>query len=88
MEIVLIDHARERMRERGATEEEVRQAVLSGSAVEAKRGREAKERVFSYNASWQGRQYSQKKVRAIFIDEGDRLTVLTVYVYFGEWNDQ
>ncbi len=87
MEILLIDHVRERMSERGATEEEVRDTVLSGTPAPAKEGRQARERVFPYNAKWQGRNYAQKRVRAIFVEEHDRLVVLTVYVYYGEWTD-
>ena len=87
MEITLIDHARERLLERGATEEEVRQTVRSGTPAPAGAGRQAKERVFPYNATWQGRHFAQKMVRAIYVEERNRLVVLTLYVYYGEWKD-
>jgi len=67
MEITLIDHARERLLERGA--EEVRQTVRSGTPAPARAGRQAKERVFPYNATWQGRHYAQKMVRAIYVED-------------------
>jgi hypothetical protein len=75
------------MSERGASEEEVRETVLHGTAVAAKRGRQAKEHVFAYNDEWHGRHYLERKVRVIFVEEPDRLVVLTVYVYYGKWTN-
>ena len=85
MDILIIDHARERMVSRGATEEEVRATVRDGRSVSAKAGRQARESVFPYNGTWQGQRYPQKKVRAVCVAEEDRLVVITVYVYYGVW---
>ncbi len=87
MEIVIIDHARQRMLERGASEDEVHDTMLSGTAASAKAGRQAKERVFPYNSDWQGRRHPQKKVRVIYVQEAERLVVITVYAYYGRWED-
>ena len=87
MDVDFIDHARERMQTRGASLEEVRQTILEGAPVPAKAGREATERVFPYNGTWQGRRYQQKKVRAVYVREGDRAVVITVFVYYGSWGD-
>jgi len=87
MSITIIDHARERMLERGASEDEVRIALEEGIPVDAKGGRKAKEKIFAYDGFWQGQRYPQKKVRVIYVEEGDEFVVLTVYVYYGQWED-
>jgi len=87
MPITIIDHARERMVERGASEDEVRIALEEGTLGEVKIGRKAKEKIFAYDGFWQGQRYPQKKVRVIYVEEGDELVVLTVYVYYGQWED-
>ena len=74
--------------ERGASEEEVRRTVLSGETSVAKPGRQAKERVFTYNSEWQGQPHAQKKVRVIYVQEAARLVVITVYAYYGRWEDR
>jgi len=37
---------------------------------------------FVYNAIWNQRQYGTKQVRPIFVDEPDKIVVVTVYVYY------
>jgi hypothetical protein len=88
VELVIIDHARLRMAERGASEDDVRHAIETGRAEPQRAGRWAKEAVFPYNADWQGRRYEQKKVRAVYVEEGARVVVVTVYVYYGRWEDR
>ena len=51
----------------------------------AKANRQAREHVFAYNGTWQGQRYPQKKIRAVCVEEDDRLVVITVYVYYGVW---
>lgn len=85
MEFVLIDHAREHMLERGASEEEVRETPTLGERALAKAGRWAKERVCQYNDEWQGRHYEQKKIGVIHVEEDERLVVITVYAYYSRW---
>lgn len=87
MPITIIDHARERMLERGASDDEVRMTLEEGTPSEAKSGRKAKEKIFAYDGFWQGRRYPQKKVQVIYVEEGEELVVLTVYVYYGQWED-
>jgi len=77
MNIIIIDHARERMQERGAKEEEVVQTLMSGKKFRAAGGRKAKEMVFPFDALWQGKFYHQKKLRVIYIEKDDDLAVIT-----------
>jgi len=85
MQVLFIDHARQRMVERGASEADVQRVLETGQAEEERAARWAKEAVLPYNAEWQGKTYDQKKVRVIYLEEGDQLVVITVYVYYGRW---
>jgi len=85
MEIRLVEHAKERVNERGASEDEISVVLLRGQEVKVKKGRRSKELVFDYNKEWLGKHYSQKKVRVIYVEEGDEMVVITVKVYYGIW---
>ena len=56
----------------------VKKVILMGRFVEAKKGRRAKEMVFDYGKEWLGRIYPQKKIQVIYIEEGDRIIIITV----------
>jgi hypothetical protein len=57
-------HARQRMRERGATADQVRRTILIGHSTPAKFGRTQFSQVFSFNASWNGKFYARKRIDA------------------------
>jgi hypothetical protein len=75
-------HALQQMAERGATQEEVWEAIRSGERVPAKRGRWGYRRNFQYGRSWGGRYYSIKQVLAIVAEETEVLVVVTVYAFY------
>ena len=53
--------------------------------MDASHGRVAFRKNFPYNADWKGKRYKTKQVKPIVAIEGNRLVVVTVYVYyFGE----
>jgi hypothetical protein len=54
MKIKFIEHAKERMIERGASEEEVKKVLFFGTDITAKKGRKAKEMIFPYEEKWIG----------------------------------
>jgi hypothetical protein len=83
--VVIVEHARERAHERGASEQEIRQTLKAGDEIKAKKGRKAKEKVFVYNKKWLGKEYPQKKVQVIYIEENEGLVVITVKAFYGEW---
>jgi Txe/YoeB family toxin of Txe-Axe toxin-antitoxin module len=83
--IILIEHAKERAKERGASADEIHTVLLNGKEIGAKKGRKGKELVFDYNGKWLGKLYSQKKVRVIYVKENDEVMVITVKVYYGMW---
>ncbi len=88
MRVTIIDHARDRMRERGVSEDEVTATLERGQPGQAAVGRNARELVFPFNSQWQGKLYQQKKVRVVYIEEDDILIVITVYAYFGRWEEE
>lgn len=85
MKISFTEHAGERANERGASKDEIRMVLLKGEDVKVKKGRKGKELVFGYNGEWLGKQYPQKKVKVIYVEENDEMVIITVIVYYGIW---
>jgi hypothetical protein len=80
--IRLSGHARENMHYRGATEQEVVEAIRTASWGPAERRRLECRKDFVYGQDWNGRFYATKQVRPIFVEEADEIVVVTVYVYY------
>ena len=85
MKFRLIEHAKERASERGATEDEIHTVLSTGSEVQVRRGRKGKEMVFEYGREWLPKRYPQNKVRVIYVEEDDEIVVITLKVFYGEW---
>jgi len=75
-------HARDRLKSRGATEEEVLETVGTGQFEPANHGRTKFSKTFTFNSMWRGRLYATKTVEAFAVDE-DGWLVITVIVKFG-----
>ncbi|MCK4244460.1 MAG: DUF4258 domain-containing protein [Candidatus Omnitrophica bacterium] len=71
-------HARERMVERGASEDEVEVAVEEGEEFPARFGRTGFRRNFPFDNKWRGRYYRIKQVEAYAVREDDAWLVITV----------
>jgi hypothetical protein len=69
------------LRERGATEDEVKATVESGERFAAKYGRTGFRRNFPFQAQWNGKYYSVKQIEAYAVEENG-WTVITVIVKF------
>jgi len=80
--IRLSGHARETMCYRGATEEEVVEAIQTAPWEPAEGGRLECRKNFTYGRDWNGKFYATKQVRPIFVEEADEIVVITVYVYY------
>ena len=78
-------HAREQMHERGATEDEVRQVLHYGEMAEAKAPRLGRRMVFTEGYTWRGQFYPHKLVRIIYLVQPEKISMVTVYVYYGKW---
>ncbi|MBM3189278.1 MAG: DUF4258 domain-containing protein [Chloroflexi bacterium] len=75
-------HAREKMLDRGASEDEVRAAMRTGSAEPARKGRVFFRKNLAFNSHWRGKHYAVKQVAPVVAEEADRLVVITVFVYW------
>ena len=82
MNVRLHSHARERLAERGATEEEVVATVQSGERFPAKFGRTGFRRNFVFDSEWQGRRYATKQVEAYAVEENGWLVITVIVKYF------
>ena len=82
IKIRLHPHARERMEERGVTEEEVDMTIWRGEKFAAKYGRAGFRRNFGYDGTWRGKAYRVKQVE-VYAEEGDSewlvMTVIARY---------
>lgn len=80
--IRLTPHAKERCVLRGASEEEVIEAVRAGEIEPAKAGRKLCRLNFAFNRNWQGQQYAIKQVAAVTKEDEKEIVVVTVYTYY------
>jgi hypothetical protein len=78
----LSGHARDQLRFRGATAAEVVDAIRTRPWGRAELGRMDCRKDLPFNAEWNGKRYSTRQVRAIFVEEPDEIVVVTVYVYY------
>ena len=82
MNIRLHPHARERLAERGATEDEVFQTLREGERFPAKYGRSGFRHNFAVDTEWRGRVYATKQVEVYAVDEDGWLVITVLVKYF------
>jgi len=70
------------MKERNATEDEVRAAVEEGEQFSAKYGRTGFRRNFPFTGQWRGKSYKSKQIEVYATQEGTDWLVLTVITRF------
>lgn len=71
-------HARVRLTERGATEDEVTATVKHGESFPAKYGRTGFRRNFPFGGTWRGQTYATKQVEVYAVKEDNTWLVITV----------
>ena len=82
MSVRLHSHAKERLSERGATEEEIITAVETGETFAAKFGRTGFRRNFAFGGLWKGKVYATKQVEVYAVKEGDDWLAITFVTRF------
>lgn len=70
------------MQERGAREEDVREAIRIGQREPAQRGLFLYRLNVEFKRDWDGRYYRVQQVAPIVAEEGERFVVVTVYTFF------
>jgi len=68
--------------ERGASEDEVRQAVINGSRENAKNDRILCRYNYPFGQQWQGMRYQIKQVAPVIKETASETIVITVYTFF------
>ena len=86
MQIIIDPHTLQRASERGASENEIKDVLQTGTPSFAKGGRKSKSKVYDFNKEWSGKHYEQKKIEVIFTEQGESIITVTVYVFYGKWN--
>ena len=82
MKIRIHPHAKERMKERGASESEVIETVKYGEEFPAKFGRVGYRSNFDFEGIWRGKEYKTKQIEAYASKEGNDIIVITVLVKY------
>lgn len=80
--IRLSEHAKQQLEFRGATEQQIVEAIRTETWGPAELGRLECRKNFVFNSEWNKKYYDTKQVRPIFVDEPDEIIVVTVYVYY------
>ncbi len=81
-EIVFTTHARQRIQERGASEENVLEAIRIGLREPAQRGLFQYKLNLEFKREWAGQYYSVQQVAPVVAEEENRTVVVTVYVFY------
>jgi hypothetical protein len=87
MEIQIDPHTLERAVERGTNEAEIKDVINRGVPIPARRGRLGKAKVYGFGRQRQGKYYEQKRVEVIYAVEGEAIVTVTVYVFYGKWEE-
>ena len=80
--IVFSDHSQTQMKERGATREEVIEAIKYGEKISAKHKRQAYRKNFQFDSKWGNKSYRIKQVMPITAEEENQIVVITVYAFY------
>lgn len=88
MGIQIDQHTLERAAERGATRSEIIDVIQTGFPIEAKHGRSGKCKIFPYNQKRGRKVYAQKRIEVIYLCKGNTVVTVTVYVFYGRWEDE
>ena len=80
--IVIGDHARVRIAERGTTEENVIAAIPDGEREPARDGREMCRLTLEFNRDWDGKYYNAQQVAPIIVEEDHQIVVVTVFTFY------
>lgn len=81
-------HTLKRAEERGATESEIKEILLTGQKIPAKRNRKARAKVYSFGRERNGKFYEQKRIEVYYVEEAGRIITVTVYVFYGKWEGE
>ena len=88
MQIRIEPHTLLRANERGASEEEIKETLITGNEIEGKKGRLGRSKIFPFAKERSGKYYNEKKLEVFFIIENETIVTITVYVFYGDFSNQ
>ena len=77
-QFIYTKHARERMEQRGADEEEVEETLLMGEVVSVRDGKSKYERTYQKPCMFEGRRFPKKKLEVVAAKDEDDWVIVTV----------
>jgi hypothetical protein len=80
--IVFTSHALQRMKDRGAREEDVVEAICTGEREAARSGRVMFRLNMEFKREWDGVYYHIQQVAPVVVVEDERIVVVTVYTFY------
>lgn len=78
MAIKIHPHAKERIHERGATEDEAILAIEKGEKFPAKFGRTGFRYNFPFKGTWRGEEYHTKQLEVYAVQDNENWIIITV----------
>ena len=87
MEIQIDPHTLERAEERGANEKEIKEVINSDFSISAKYGRIGRAKVYDFKQKRHDKYYGQKRIEVFYIIEENMAITVTVYVFYGKWEE-
>ena len=88
MEIRVDPHTLERAEQRGTNEHEIRETIEKGEIIVAKSGRLGRTKIYEFNQMRNGKFFEQRRVEAFYVIEGNVIVTVTVYVFYGKWENE
>lgn len=77
----------ERAEERGTNEVEIKDVINTGAPIPAKYNHLGKAKIYPFQGQRHGKFYEQKKVEVFYLMEKDFVITVTVYVFYGKWEE-
>jgi hypothetical protein len=88
VDIQIDPHTLERSEERGTNEEEIKNVINTGVPISGKYGRLGKFKIYDFKKKRHGKYFQQKKVEVFYTIKGDVIITVTVYVFYGKWEEE
>lgn len=88
MHIQIDPHTLERAEERGVNEKEIVDVINNGFHIPAKYGRFGKAKIYDFKKKRQNKYYEEKRVEVFYIIEQNVTVTVTVYVFYGKWQEE
>lgn len=65
----------------------LRMLITTDAIIPGKRERSGKAKVYEFKQERLGKYYEQKRIEVIYVVEDDIIVTVTVYVFFGKWDN-